>query len=104
MAPAKSKCWIWRAVAPVNQRSPAAANREREGGTAMSEGANQRKPLKAPEPSQGPLWFVIIGLGLALYSRGMNDEQIAQVVLWLGAVISFVALLYWAFRPKHGLR
>ncbi|MGA9826224.1 MAG: hypothetical protein WBQ53_15500 [Methylocystis sp.] len=70
----------------------------------MSEGANQRRPTKAPEPSQAPLWFVIVGLGLALYSRGMNDEQIAQVVLWFGVVISFVALLYWAFRPKHGLR
>jgi hypothetical protein len=70
----------------------------------MSEGANQRRPLKAPEPSQAPLWFVIVGLGLALFSRGMNDEQIAQVVLWFGVVISFVALLYWAFRPKHGLR
>jgi hypothetical protein len=70
----------------------------------MSEGANQRRQLKAPEPSQAPLWFVIVGLGVALFSRGMNDEQIAQVVLWFGVVVSFVAALYWAFRPRHGMR
>ena len=70
----------------------------------MSEGAKHRNPLKAPEPSQAPLWFVIVGLGVALFSRGMNDERIAQVVFWFGVVFSFVAMLYWAFRPKHGMR
>ncbi len=75
-----------------------------EGKTAMSEGASQRKPVKAPEPSQAPLWFVIVGLGLALYSRGMKNEMIGEVVFWLGVVFSIIAMLYWVFRPKHGMR
>lgn len=70
----------------------------------MSEGANSRRPLKAPEPSQAPLWFVIVGLGLALFGRRMHDEQLAEVVFWFGVVFSFIAMLYWAFRPKHGMR
>ncbi len=70
----------------------------------MSEGASQRKPVKAPEPSQTPLWFIIVGLGLALYSRSLHDENIGEVVFWFGVAFSVIAMLYWVFRPKHGLR
>ncbi len=70
----------------------------------MSEGANKRRPAKSPEPSQVPLWFVIIGLGVALYSRTMKDENIGDVVFWFGVVFSVCGLLYWVIRPKHGMR
>ncbi len=70
----------------------------------MSEGANPRRPVKPPEPSQAPLWFIIVGLSVALFSRGMNDENVATVVFWLGVAFSVGAMIYWVARPKHGLR
>ncbi len=70
----------------------------------MPEVSNKRPPAKAPEPSQTPLWFVVVGLCIALFSRRLNDERIGEVVFWFGVVFSFVAMLYWTFRPKHGLR
>jgi hypothetical protein len=72
----------------------------------MSEGGNQRGPAKAPEPerSQAPLWVVIIGLAVALYSRTMQDEGVATVAFCLGVVIAVIGMLYWFLRPKHGFR
>jgi hypothetical protein len=64
---------------------------------------SKRRPQKPPERSQAPLWFVAGGLAIALYSRSMKDERIGDVVLWGGVACSVVALLYWFFRPKHGL-
>lgn len=69
----------------------------------MSEGEKKRQQAKAPEPSQTPLWLVAVGLCIAIYSRTMKDENIGMVVLWFGLAFSVVSLLYWLFRPKHGL-
>lgn len=52
---------------------------------------------------QGPLWFIIAGLGVVLFSSGVKDEGISDVVFWLGVAFSIVGVLYWAIRPKHGL-
>ena len=70
----------------------------------MQEVPNKRRSEKAPERGQGALWFVIIGMVIAIVSRGIKDEMIGQVVLWFGVAFSVVALLYWGFRPKHGMR
>ena len=64
---------------------------------------NDRRKVVAPEPSQTPLWLVAVGLGVALYSHTMKDENIGVVVFWFGLAFSVVSLIYWLFRPKHGL-
>ena len=65
---------------------------------------NKPRPKKPPERSQVPLWFVAIGLGIVLFSHGIKDEMIGNVVFWFGVACSVVAALYWVFRPKHGVR
>jgi hypothetical protein len=69
----------------------------------MHEFQNRRQPRKTPEPTQTPLWFVAIGLAIVLFSRSFQNEMIGEVVFWFGVACSVVALLYWVFRPKHGL-
>ena len=62
---------------------------------------------KRPQPEksrgQGPLWLVIAGLAVVLFSSGVKDERVGDVVFWLGVAFSIVGVLYWAIRPKHGL-
>ena len=70
----------------------------------MQDISNKRQPGKSPERSQAPLWFVAAGLAIVLFSRGMKDEMIGDVLAWFGGACSVVALLYWVVRPKHGLR
>ena len=67
----------------------------------MSEGLKKRE--QPPEPSQTPLWLVAVGLCIALYSRTMKDENIGVVVLGFGLAFSVVSLIYYFFRPRHGL-
>ena len=67
----------------------------------MSESLKKRQQPK--EPSQRPLWLVVVGLCIALYSRTMKDENIGMIVLWFGLAFSIVSLLYYFFRPKHGM-
>lgn len=69
----------------------------------MENDTNKRKPQRTADRSQTPLWFVAGGLAIALYSRGMKDEMIGDVVFLLGIACAVVALLYWALRPRHGL-
>jgi|APFre7841882630_1041343.scaffolds.fasta_scaffold118619_1 hypothetical protein len=69
----------------------------------MQDLPNKRRPVKPPERSQTPLWFVAVGLGIVLFSRGMKDEMISDVVFWLGVACAAVAILYWGFRPRHGM-
>lgn len=69
----------------------------------MQDMPNMRRPKKSPERSQAPLWFVVIGLAIALYSRGIKDEMIGNIIFWFGVVCSVVAMLYWGFRPKQGM-
>jgi hypothetical protein len=68
----------------------------------MENNPNQRKPQKPMARSQTPLWFVAGGLAIALYSRGVKDEMIGDVVFLFGVAGAIVALLYWIFRPRHG--
>jgi hypothetical protein len=67
----------------------------------MSDGLKKRQ--QPPEPSQTPLWLVAVGLCIALYSRTMKDENIGVVVLCFGLAFSVVSLIYYFFRPRHGL-
>jgi hypothetical protein len=67
----------------------------------MSEGLKKRE--QTPEPSQTPLWLVAVGLCIGLYSQTMKDENIGTVVLLFGLAFSGVSLIYYFFRPKHGL-
>ena len=69
----------------------------------MHDFQNKRRPEKPPERNPTALWFVAGGLAVALYSHGMKDEMIGNVVFWFGLACSAVALIYWAIRPKHGL-
>lgn len=69
----------------------------------MQDIPNKRGPQKAPERSQVPLWFAVVGLAIVLFSRSMRDEMIGDVVAWLGGACSVAAILYWIFRPKHGI-
>lgn len=62
------------------------------------------KPPVKPERSQTSLWFVIVGMGVAIGSRALKDEYVAQVVLWFGVAFALVALIYYIFQPKHGFR
>jgi len=67
----------------------------------MSDGLKKRQ--QPPEPSQTPLWLVAVGLCIALYSRTMKDENIGVIVLCFGLAFSVVSLIYYFFRPRHGL-
>ena len=69
----------------------------------MPDAFDKRRAPKTPERSQTPLWYAIVGMVIALFSRGMHDEMMGEVVLWFGLVFAGVALIYWAFRPKHGM-
>ncbi|ARN81737.1 hypothetical protein [Methylocystis bryophila] len=62
-----------------------------------------KKRQQPPEPSQTPLWLVVVGLCIALYSQTMKDQNIGMVVLLFGLAFSAVSLLYYFFRPRHGL-
>jgi hypothetical protein len=64
---------------------------------------NGRRPAKPPERSQTPLWFVAVGLGVVLFSHGMKDQMAADVVFWFGVVFAAIAMIYWAFQPRHGM-
>jgi hypothetical protein len=61
-------------------------------------------PRKSEEPSQGPLWFAIAGLLIVMFSRGMQEEMIGDVVAWVGAAFTLIGLVYWFARPNHGMR
>lgn len=62
---------------------------------------NSGKPEE--ERSQSPLWFAIAGLLIVMASRSMGDEMIGDVVALVGAAFTFMGLLYWFLRPRHGL-
>lgn len=70
----------------------------------MGELSNRPGQGKSPERSQRPLWFVIVGLLISLFSSVMQDEMIGHVVFWFGIVFAVIALMYWLFQPKHGMR
>ena len=70
----------------------------------MQDVSNKPGQQKTPERNQKPLWFVVVGLGIALFSRSMRDEMLGEVVFWLGVAFSVFAMLYWLFQPKHGFR
>jgi uncharacterized protein (DUF983 family) len=67
----------------------------------MQDVTNGRKPVQK-ERGQGPLYFVIIGLGVVIYSLNMKSEQMQDVVFWGGVVCAVIALLYWLLQPQHG--
>jgi hypothetical protein len=52
---------------------------------------------------QGPIWFAVGGLLVAVFGYSMSEEVIGDMVALHGAVIAVLALLYWFFRPRHGL-
>src|SRR5208337_2603168 len=88
-------------AAPVRTKTVALGGSRR--GRAMQEISKKPGPAKTPAPSSTPLWFVAIGLGIALYSRALGDEMIGNVVFLFGLAFSIVAMLYWFIRPRHGL-
>ena len=69
----------------------------------MQEVPNKRQP-ETPPRSQGPLWIAIVGLVVTIYSLGMKDEMIQDVVFWFGLVCAVIGVLYWIIRPQHGIR
>ncbi len=70
----------------------------------MIEFPNRRQQSpKAPEPSQTPLWVIAVGLGIALFSRALENEMVGNITLLFGIACAVVGVLYWIFRPKHGL-
>jgi hypothetical protein len=69
----------------------------------MQNVSNKPGRQKVEERGQGPLWFAIAGLLVIMFSRGMQEEMIGDVVAWLGAAFAFIGLFYWFARPKHGL-
>ncbi|WP_424360686.1 hypothetical protein [Methylocystis parvus] len=62
-----------------------------------------RKMPETEERSQTPLWFAIAGLLIVMASRSMADEMIGDVVALVGAAFTFMGLLYWLVRPRHGM-
>lgn len=71
---------------------------------AMQKNLNNRRAERSLERSQAPLWFVIVGLAIAIYSRGVRDEIIGNLILCFGLAAAVVAVLSWAFYPQHGVR
>jgi hypothetical protein len=55
------------------------------------------------ERSQKPLWFAVAGLLISVASRGVSDAGIGDVMFIFGGCFAAVAILYWFFRPKHGM-
>ncbi len=69
----------------------------------MSNSQNRRGAPQPEERSQTPLWFAIAGLVISLASFSMKDLMIGDVVFWGGGVFTAIALVYYFFRPTHGL-
>jgi hypothetical protein len=69
----------------------------------MTNITNRKTPASEEERGQGSLWFAIAGLLVVMASRSMGDEMIGDVVALVGAAFTFLGLLYWFFRPRHGL-
>lgn len=69
----------------------------------MTNIANRKASKFGEERSQKPLWFAIAGLLVVIFSRGMAEEMIGDVVAMVGAAFTFLGLLYWFIRPRHGL-
>lgn len=69
----------------------------------MTNITNRKMPKTEEERSQTPLWFAIAGLLIVMASRSMADEMIGDVVALVGAAFTFMGLLYWFVRPRHGL-
>ena len=69
----------------------------------MSDRSNARGPKPPLERSEKPLWFAATGLAIAVASRAMRDEMIGDVVMAFGFFLTVVALVYWFFRPRHGM-
>ncbi len=63
-----------------------------------------RKPALPPERSQTPLWFAIGALCISVTSFSMHNTQLGDVVFWAGGVIAVIAMAYWFFQPRHGLK
>lgn len=62
-----------------------------------------RRPPK-PERSQRPLWAIIAGLVIALYSFRIQDQNIGTIMMGFGFLCAFFGLAYWLINPKHGLK
>lgn len=68
----------------------------------MQKLSNKRLP-QSEERSAAPIWFAVAGLLVVMFSRSMAEEAIGDVVAWVGAAFTFIGLLYWFLRPRHGL-
>ncbi len=62
-----------------------------------------KKVTQNQERSQKPLWFSIGGLVVSVFSYGMNDLMVGDVVFWVGLCFAAIALIYWFVNPRHGL-
>jgi hypothetical protein len=61
--------------------------------------------LKFYKPERDPksLYAAIVGLLICLYGLNMRDEFMGNVVALFGAACAVVGVVYWLFRPRHGL-
>lgn len=69
----------------------------------MSQFQNRPRPQPQDERSQTPLWFAIAGLLISVTSFSMKDLMIGDVVFWAGGVFTAISLVYYFFRPSHGI-
>lgn len=69
----------------------------------MTNISNRKASKIAEERGQKPLWFAIAGLLVVMFSRSMAEEMIGDVVAIVGGAFTFLGLLYWFVRPRHGL-
>jgi len=53
--------------------------------------------------SDTPLWMMVAGLGVAVYSFAVKTETYSELMFWGGIVLAAIALVYWFANPKHGL-
>jgi hypothetical protein len=68
----------------------------------MDDRPNLRRPAAPRERSQTALWFVAVGLAIAVFSRIMRDQMIGDVVLLFGLAFAAIAMIYWLVKPTHG--
>jgi hypothetical protein len=67
----------------------------------MPQSLNKKSPDQ--DRSQQPLWFAVGGLVISVFSYGLHDLMVGDVVFWFGLCLAVVGLLYWFVKPRHGL-
>ncbi|MCX7899497.1 MAG: hypothetical protein N2444_05360 [Methylocystis sp.] len=62
-----------------------------------------KKPRRAQERSDTPLWWAIGGLLFSVFGFSRHT-QVGDVIFWTGLVLALIAVVYWFVQPRHGFK